>query len=367
MEVSHLSACPNFKEDNYIAAMVLSGVGDALGYNNGRWEFCHSGPEIYKELQQLGGLEKIKVKLPHWIVSDDTVMHLATGEALIKCSKSEEREQIFVALAIEYKKCMKDMANRAPGITCMSSVSELRPNVKYGYRIPFSPRGGGCGAAMRAMCIGLRYPRPEQLEDLIAISVESGRMTHHHPTGYLGSLAAALFTAFAVQGRPSKSWGKGLMETIPLALKYIESTSYCVEESKSEWNYFQNAWETYLSSRNLSDGQTDPIFPEPYGFEERDKFVKQVSFSGFGGASGHDAPMIAYDAYLAAGSSWKELCYRSMFHGGDSDSTGVMAACWYGVTYGLNDVPSINHKKVEYRDRLVTVARKLYTLAKENN
>ncbi|CAH1276735.1 ADPRH [Branchiostoma lanceolatum] len=66
--------------DHYRSAMVLSGVGDALGYKNGDWEFCHSGPAILKELDKMGGLDKVKVKCPDWMVSDDTVMHLATAE-----------------------------------------------------------------------------------------------------------------------------------------------------------------------------------------------------------------------------------------------------------------------------------------------
>ncbi len=47
--------------EKYKAVMVLSGVGDALGYKNGSWEFCHSGTEIHKELKQLGGLEKLDI------------------------------------------------------------------------------------------------------------------------------------------------------------------------------------------------------------------------------------------------------------------------------------------------------------------
>ena len=42
--------------------MVLSGVGDAFAYKQGDWEFCHSGEAIYKEVTEMGGVEKIKVK-----------------------------------------------------------------------------------------------------------------------------------------------------------------------------------------------------------------------------------------------------------------------------------------------------------------
>ena len=47
--------------DRYVASMVLSGVEDALGYCSGRWEFNNSGPDIQKQLADMGGLEKLNI------------------------------------------------------------------------------------------------------------------------------------------------------------------------------------------------------------------------------------------------------------------------------------------------------------------
>ena len=349
--------------ERYRSCMILSGVGDALGYKNGAWEFCRQGLIIHKQVEELGGVEGLNVK--KFQVSDDTVMHLATADALVTDWKksADPKETLYLSLAKHYKECMHDMAGRAPGMTCMNSTSKLRPMVPKGYVIPFNLSGGGCGACMRAVPIGLYFSDPSQLDDLIAVAIESGRMTHNHPTGFLGSLAVALFVSYAIQGKPPVEWGASLLDTVlDKAMHYVEQAKRDVPYIKTAWGYFKDKWEDYLKLRGIRDGRSDPVFPANYDVKARDKFYKSISFSGWGGASGHDAPMIAYDAILGAGPSWSELCYRGMFHGGDSDSTGILAAGMWGAMYGMKDVPEKNHQELEYRDRLVKLADQMFAI-----
>ncbi|XP_072340111.1 LOW QUALITY PROTEIN: ADP-ribosylhydrolase ARH1-like [Scyliorhinus torazame] len=346
--------------ESYRAAMLLSAAGDALGYRNQRWEYCESGPQIHRELEELGGLGAIDVCLPDWRVSDDTVLHLATAEAL---NSGKLGEDLLQDLAARYVEGMKDMENRKPGPTSILGTSQLRVGEPGGYRIPFNPRALGCGAAMRSMCIGLRFPRRCQLPDLVRLSVESGRMTHNHPTGYLGSLASALFTAYAVQRKPLLEWGVGLLDTISIARQYVQSTGIDPQENIAAWEYFPEKWKWYLTERNLESGEGPARFPAAYGPKERDEVYQTFSLEKWAGRSGHDAPMIAYDALLRAGDSWTQLCSHGMFHGGDSDSTGVIAGCCWGALHGVLQVPSGNYQHLEYRERIITAAERLYSTA----
>ncbi|XP_043109614.1 protein ADP-ribosylarginine hydrolase-like isoform X4 [Puntigrus tetrazona] len=308
--------------DHYTAGMLLSGVGDALGYRNQLWEYNQSGPAI------------------HQIFSQD------------------ERE--FDYFTVDWNSCLVKSI-----LTCLiPGIAQLRPGTEGGYRVPYNPEATGCGAAMRSMCIGLRYPYPDQLSSLVEVAVETGRMTHPHPTGFLGAVASALFTTYAVQRRPITTWGLGLLEeACPVAKTFVTSAGYAVMETERDWDYFTEKWKWYLDLRGLSLGAGPVIWPDQYGPAERDEAYKRFSLSGWAGRSGHDAPMIALDALLGAGLNWEELMSRAGFHGGDSDSTAVIACCCWGLLYGMDRVPWCNYRNLEYRERLETVAQNLYTLS----
>ena len=361
-------------EEQFVAAMVLGGVGDAMGYKNGDWEFNFVGENIHKEVKELGGVSKLKIKLPNFMVSDDTVLLLSTADSFITVGnkKLTENSSYYLALYKEFcfryhKDVLNDMSGRSAGLGTMSAIHKLSVHAdKYGWHVPFNNRGGGCGAAMRAMAIGLRYPvidDVECFEHLVRTSVESGRMTHNHPTGFLGSFATAFFGACAVSRIPMHKWGSLLVKSLPCVERYIEKVGRDVVEIKSNWSYFEEQWTKYLANRKMTNGDETPSFPAEYGVKERDVFYKSLSFSGWGGASGHDAPMIAYDALLASGNDWEKLCLHGMLHGGDNDSSGVIAGFCYGAMYGMDSVPSNNHSKVEKRDRLVKCGKDLFQLA----
>ncbi|XP_059408308.1 inactive ADP-ribosyltransferase arh2 isoform X2 [Carassius carassius] len=348
--------------EKFQAAMVLGGVGDALGYRKGRWEMCISGKQIQQELATLGGLGALKLDADNWPLSDGILMHMTTAEALITdywCLEDLYRELVRL-----YVEAMVRLQGRVPEPSTVEGCVNLKPhNFLLAWHTPFNEKGSGHGAATKAMCVGMRYWQPERLDNLVEVSIETGRMTHNHPIGFLGSLCTALFASYAIQGRPLVSWGHDLMTVIPKAEEYCRKTIRHMAEYQEKWFYFEAKWQFYLEERGIEDGQSKPILPDRYDVEETDKMYKRWSSEGCPGRRGHDAPMIAYDALLAAGSSWEELCKRAVFHGGESSATGLIAGCLYGLLYGIDQVPAGLYQDLDKRQKLEDLGGQLYRAA----
>eukprot|EP01113_Clastostelium_recurvatum_P019535 TRINITY_DN2301_c0_g1_i2.p1 TRINITY_DN2301_c0_g1~~TRINITY_DN2301_c0_g1_i2.p1 ORF type:complete len:336 (+),score=70.39 TRINITY_DN2301_c0_g1_i2:119-1126(+) len=325
-----------------------------------------SGPAIHEQFREEFGGDVAKIRLgPTWPVSDDTVMSIATAEAMNKAGEGFEMDTVMAHLVREYIACTEDMGGRAPGPTTMMGIARLRRGLSW-KDVEYSRTGGGCGGSMRAMPIGLRYAgaSADQRRCLVAVGIESGRLTHAHPTGYMGSLVSALFTAFAVEGLPVVLWGSHFLEhVLPLCEEYLSP--------QPDWDIigqgvaaFAEKWRIYLKLRGISgsDASQVPQFPDAYGVLERDQYYTSLSYDGWGGASGDDSVIISYDALLGSAGDWSELVKRGVLHGGDNDSTGAIAGAWFGAIYGLAGVPKANIEHLEKRDKLETLGSQLYKL-----
>lgn len=269
-------------------------------------------------------------------------------------------------MALEYIECFDDMNGRAPGATCGAGIRLLQHLKRDWTKVPYSAHGGGCGASMRSAAIGLLYHGAQWRELLIAISIESGRLTHNHPTGFLGAMVASAFTTLAIEDVPKVRWGSILLnELLPLCHKYLKESGRDWEVIERDMKRFSKQWTDYLAIRGILDVNDDnvanikPIFPENYDPEERDEFYSKWSFRGWAGASGDDSVIIAYDALLGAGDDWENLMERGALHAGDSDSTATIAGAWWGAIYGFYKVPTPNTEHLEKKEELTELSNKM--------
>jgi ADP-ribosylarginine hydrolase len=399
----------DFIKSQFEACMLGGAIGDTIGFLDGKWEFNKNTKSILESAQKLGGV--LALDLRKYKVSDDTVMHLATSEALNRMVNNGDYDYASLTLFDQtnflnticdrYVECLKDMEDREPG----AATLKARQSMENHQIMSYSNTAGGNGAAMRTMCIGLLFPHRWQKSILINHSIIASVVTHNNPTAVLGGIVSALFTSYGVKKIPIELWPFLLLdEDMPLINECLKNLniSQVWAKHKDSTEYFISMWEKYVamrfsstvtyrassSSSSSSSSKTGksaksdiahnpelkkllrPSFPKVWfdNSDVRDETWRMFRFSDWSGSSGHDSVMIAYDSLLYTSTSsakpsfnlWKTLMILSALHEGDSDSTASIAGAWFGSITGISQLPRRQLPGVEYHQRLLDEAGQLY-------
>lgn len=353
-------------ENRYIAVMVLHAIGDTIGFKNGEWEFMSGQPaekimEKMYDFIYLGGVNELPGA--DWLVSDDTIMHIANAESLV--GNYNDLGDLTNSFKKNYIKSHDSFIGdigkkRAPGIQLMKSID----NLKKGRPIEYDLYAGGSGASMRSSCIGLAFYGSDRRNLLIQVSIESSRLTHNSAVGYLGGLTSALFTSFAIEGIDIKDWGFMLMEILENGI--VEDFVKGFPDYKhynDDKHVFIEKWKRFLDNKFSGDRKIKFNRSSKNLIYRTEYYHKNFSFEKkpdqyFPGSGGDDSVIIAYDSLLDAGDNWEKLVVYSMLHAGDTDTTGCIAGSWFGALFGFDKTPEFKH--LEFRKELEELGKGLF-------
>ncbi len=385
--------------DKYKACLLLASFGDTLGFNNGMWEFNYGldnpGPEltmtILWEFITLGGINHINLK--KWNASDDTILQLAIARGLLdNFMNMNDLKNIFIK---EYVKVLDELKKdkRASGFTTIKSIEVLKKH-NTEKNITFDDKAGGNGASMRSMAIGLAFYGKNNRKKLIEASINSAIITHNNPLAYLGAIVTALFVAYGIEGIHPLKWCDKLVKIFDSNIideiikdKFSNLNDIYIKNKDN----FIDKWRFYLENFQTRDGTEylNPIARIEYYAKNFSPQIKNGSKTDYSkiGASGLDSVIIAYDSILFSiiiGDneerklekianklkkikdlnntylSWETLVIYSMLHVGDNDTTGTIAAAWYGAYQGFEGVPKNNIENLEYKQEINIVSEKLF-------
>lgn len=333
----------------FVGCLLGGALGDALGYpiefeGPGQVLLDRYGSTPPSTLLYQGG----EVAL----VSDDTQMTLFTAEGLIRARRAGEADPTrYVLSAYQRWYATQAMrpgqaplvrtpqtqgllladarlhARRAPGNTCLSALAASfagRPQPSVENPPNYSK---GCGAVMRSAPFGLVS---ESAEAAFLRARDAGILTHGHPSGYLsGAYFAALVFELARGTSPS------------LALERCDALLAREAEHDELRAILRRAREL------LPDG-----LPSTEDIERLGE-----------GWTGEEALAIALVCALTTGESEhevREALWRSVAHGGDSDSTGSLTGNLLGAMYGAEALPKAWLSKLEMTDLIERVAVDLW-------
>lgn len=329
-------------QDQIKGCLFGMALGDALGadteflnYDGIRQKFPPDGPQEPRGNPAL--------------VTDDTQMALAVGEALVASSRPFTPEDLGNHLQKHFIDWYNDpQNNRAPGNTCLGSVENLIDGEIWQDATDISSKG--CGANMRVQPVGLLNV-DESTRASIA-QFQAG-ITHGHPTG----LAAADITAFVI----ADLHHGGTVSTLPKRIRdYAESQQRVYHQTwlgdlwqrarimPTAQDYIAHGWGEVLQVIDRLDDALlmmnttdDPCLTTGAGWIAEEAFAT------------------ALFCFLMFPHDSVAVMRRAAFSSGDSDSIACIAGAFAGVYNGFESLPDDWVERIEYHDRLNNLAQTL--------
>ena len=275
------------------------------------------------------------------LVTDDTQMMLAVGEALVAAgplapaSFEPVLRQAFLDWAISPDN------NRAPGMTCLRACGDLADGRPWQQASQLHSKG--CGANMRVTPVGL-IPGLTDDERAGAAQLQAG-LTHGHATG----LAASELTAFAVHWLRAGLAPRDLLPRL---------RAHCADQR----SIYRDDWLGDLWQRPAVDSPEEFI---SRGWDESAAALDRVAAALRRGDDGGDPCRLTGEGWIAEEALATALyCYlltpdepvtvlgRGAATSGDSDSIACLAGGFAGAALGLAAWPAEWRERIEYADRL---------------
>lgn len=321
-------------------ALFGMAFGDALGAPT---EFVHT---VQRILQQFPPAGPVAPEGNPALVTDDTQMALAVGEALLEAPRPFTAATLEPSLRRAFVNWYNSPDNtRAPGNTCMSACANLKDGLPWQQATIASSKG--CGANMRVAPVGL-LPDTEpgmSATTRAAIAQFQAALTHGHPTG----LAAADLTATTVHYLASGVSPAGLgFELMKYA--YTQQFIYHADWLGALWQrpgitspeqFINRGWEECLTVLDRLDAalahpdrEADPCKATGAGWVAEEAF-----------ATGLYCFRLYPDDPVAA-------IRRAAVSSGDSDSIACLTGAFAGAAHGLAAWPEEWVQRIEYRQRL---------------
>lgn len=283
------------------------------------------------------------------LITDDTQMALAVGDALLAASRPYTLANLSDELARTFMAWYDDPENnRAPGNTCLTACEELLEGKPWVEASQISSKG--CGANMRVQPVGLL---DVDAATRAGIAQLQAAMTHGHPTG----LAAADLTAFVIADQAQGGDTAGLSAR---ARQYAESQRGVYHANwlgelwmravmmRTPQMYIEHGWSECLGVLDRLDA----------ALAAQNRTSDPCSMTGAGWIA-EEAFATALLCFLLYPDDPVATIRRAAVTSGDSDSIACIAGAFAGARHGLDAWPADWVERIEHRDRLLAMAEGL--------